>query len=156
MKAATLSELKRELNELPPKQVVELCLRLTRYKKENKELLTYLLFEADDEQAYVNAIRQEITDQFEMLNSSNIYLAKKGIRKILRMAGKFIKYSGNKQTEAEVLIHFCKELKATGIRIHRYLDLSNLYDRQLEKIRKAVATLHEDLQWDYKGEIENL
>lgn len=156
MKAATLSELKRELNELPPKQVVELCLRLAKYKKENKELLTYLLFEAGDEQTYIDAIRQEISEQFEMLNTSNMYLAKKGIRKILRMAGKFIKYSGNKQTEAEVLIHFCKELKNTGIRIHRYLDLSNLYDRQLEKIRKAVATLHEDLQLDYKGAMDEL
>ena len=37
MKAATLSEIKKELNTLPPEQLVELCLRLSKYKKENKE-----------------------------------------------------------------------------------------------------------------------
>lgn len=156
MKAATLAELKRELNELPPKQVVELCLRLTKYKKENKELLTYLLFEAHDEQQYIRNVQLEITTQFGEINTDTIYYAKKGIRKVLRMANKFIKYSGNKQTEAEVLIYYCRELKETGIALHRYTDLLNLYNRQLEKIRKAVATLHEDLQYDYLKELEEL
>ena len=48
MKASTVSELKEELKHLPPAQLLELCLRLARFKKENKELLTYLLFEAHD------------------------------------------------------------------------------------------------------------
>jgi hypothetical protein len=156
MKAATIAELKKELNELPPKQLAELCLRLTKYKKENKELLTYLLFEAHDEQQYIRNVQDEITAQFEGLNTDTTYYAKKGIRKVLRMANKYIKYSGNKQTEAEVLIHYCKELKSSGFRIHHYLDISKLYDRQLEKIRKAISSLHEDLQYDYLREIEGL
>ena len=45
MKAATINELKQELQNIPPAKVTELCLRLARFKKENKELLTYLLFE---------------------------------------------------------------------------------------------------------------
>ena len=44
MKAATIIELKQELNNTSPAIVSELCLRLARFKKENKELLTYLLF----------------------------------------------------------------------------------------------------------------
>jgi hypothetical protein len=156
MKAATIAELKKELNELPPKQVAELCLRITKYKKENKELLTYLLFEAHDEQQYIRNVQDEITAQFEEINTDTTYYAKKGIRKVLRMANKYIKYSGNKQTEAEVLIHYCKELKASGFRIHHYLDISKLYDRQLEKIRKAISSLHEDLQYDYLREMEEL
>ena len=46
MKAATLNEIKQELTNLPSTRVLDLCLRLGRFKKENKELLTYLLFEA--------------------------------------------------------------------------------------------------------------
>ncbi len=48
MKAASIQELKQELQHTSLKEITELCLRLARFKKENKELLTYLLFEASD------------------------------------------------------------------------------------------------------------
>ncbi len=56
MKAATVKEIKDELLELPQKELVELCLKLSKFKKENKELLTYQLFEAQDEQGYIRSI----------------------------------------------------------------------------------------------------
>ena len=62
MKAASMHELKDELAHLPPKKVLELCLRLARYKKENKELLSYLLFEAHDEQGFVMQVKKEIDE----------------------------------------------------------------------------------------------
>ena len=43
MKVSSLSELKKELHELPQKQLMELCLSLAKYKKDNKEFLDYLL-----------------------------------------------------------------------------------------------------------------
>ena len=60
MKAATSNELKQELQASSSKQLIELCLRLAKFKKENKELLTYLLFEANDEAAYIQSIKNEI------------------------------------------------------------------------------------------------
>lgn len=51
MKTATIAELKSELGNVPAPQLAELCIRLAKFKKENKELLTYLLFEAYDEEA---------------------------------------------------------------------------------------------------------
>ena len=56
MKAASIHELQKELKELEQKQVMELCIRLAKYKKENKEFLSYLLFEAHDEKAYIKNI----------------------------------------------------------------------------------------------------
>ena len=44
MKAATINELKSELNNIPVGQLVELCTRLARFKKENKELLQHGCF----------------------------------------------------------------------------------------------------------------
>ena len=44
-----LQHIKKEIQHLPTEQLAELMLRLARYKKENKELLTYLLFESHDE-----------------------------------------------------------------------------------------------------------
>src|SRR5687768_12314823 len=99
MQAASVSALKKELQTRSDKEVVELCMRLAKYKKENKELLSYLLFEAHDEEAYVRGVKDEIDQQFAEINKSNIFFAKKSIRKILRLTNKHIKYSGNKQTE---------------------------------------------------------
>jgi hypothetical protein len=156
MKAATLSELKKELGTLPPKDVLGICIRLAKYKKENKELLTYLLYESHDEKSYVETIKSGMDDQFEEINRSNIYYIKKTLRKILRGTSKFIKYSGHKQTEVELLIYFCFKIRNSGIPLHQSTALSNLYQRQIEKIKKAVATLHEDLQFDYGKELEPL
>ncbi len=49
MKPATLAQIKKELNMRSSDELLQLCLRLGRFKKENKELLTYLLFEAEDD-----------------------------------------------------------------------------------------------------------
>jgi len=46
-----IAEIKKELQHLDNTQLTELCLRLVRYKKENKELTGYLLFDADNERA---------------------------------------------------------------------------------------------------------
>ncbi|MEM9142481.1 MAG: hypothetical protein AAGA86_05795, partial [Bacteroidota bacterium] len=59
MKAATVAQLKKELQHRPPDELLQLCLRLARFKKENKELLTYLLFEAHDEAGYIALVKAE-------------------------------------------------------------------------------------------------
>jgi hypothetical protein len=156
MKAATVRELKNELGTVEKKELLDLCLRLSKYKKDNKELLTYLLFEAHDEQGYIESIKREIDEQMSALNRSNLYYTKKGLRKILRTAAKFIRYSGQKETAVEVLIYFCSEIKNAGISIQRSKVLTNMYEMQLKKIRTALATLHEDLQYDYMMELEQL
>jgi uncharacterized protein (DUF342 family) len=156
MKAASLKELKTELATLHPAKVQELCMHLVKYKKENKELLTYLLFEAHDEHTYIKEIKEQLNEQFESVNKNNLYLAKKTLRKILRITNKFIKYSGSKQTETELLIFFCKKIRKSGIPIRINSALGNIYLRQIQKINKALATLHEDLQYDYSEEMKLL
>ena len=156
MKAASLKLIKTELDLLHPERLKALCLHMAKFRKENKELLSYLMFEADDEQNYINEVKSEMDDLFAEINKSNLYLAKKSIRKILRIANKYIKYSGSKQTETEILIHFCNSLKNTGVSLSQNTVIGNIYIRQINKIKKAVSTLHEDLQFDYAQEVKNL
>ena len=154
MKAATLKEIKTELSTLHPVKVLNLCMHLAKYKKENKELLTYLLFEAYDEQSYIKEVKDQIDEQFEGVNKSSLYLAKKTLQKILRATNRFIKYSGSKQTEVELLIYFCKKIRKSGMPLRANTALGNLYQRQMKRINKALATLHEDLQYDYSEEMK--
>ncbi len=156
MKAATINELKQELSNNSASKLMELCLRLARFKKENKELLTYLLFEAHDTTAYIESVKQEMDLQFGAMNKTNVYFVKKTLRKILRTANKYTRYSGLPVVEIELLIYFCSTMKGLDISIHKNPVLTNIYQFQLKKINKAVATLHEDLQYDYVREIKKL
>ncbi len=156
MKAASIQDIKQELQHLNLKEVQDLCLRLAKYKKDNKELLGYLLFQSHDEESYIQAIKDEISELFTEINTSHVYFAKKSLRKILRLAGKHTKYSGNKQTEIEVLIYFCMQLKASGLAKEKNAVIHKLYLMQVKKVKKLTAALHEDLQYDYLKQLENL
>ena len=153
MNTASLQEIKKELRTLDPEKVQDLCNRLAKYKKENKELLTYLLFEAHDEHAYVENVKEELRELFKTIPASNLYLIKKTLRKILRFANKQIKYSGVKQTELELRIFFCTKIREARIPLHTGTVLFNLYQMQLKKIEAVLSKLPEDLQTDYESEM---
>lgn len=156
MKTASISEIKQELTNASSKELLELCLRVIKYKKENKELLTYLLFEAHDLPSYIENIKKEMDENFIQINQSNLYLAKKSLRKILKTTNKYIKYTASKEGETELLIYFCNKIKTSGIKINRSIALSNLYNNQIKKVAAVVETLHEDLQHDFTKEIDKL
>jgi hypothetical protein len=156
MKAASISELKQELANATQKELVALCLRLAKYKKENKELLSFLLFEANDLQEYINGVKKEIDCLFGEVNKSSLHFAKKTIRKILRITNKHIRYTASKEAEAELLIYFCTAFKKSGIKFHKSTALTNLYNAQIKKINAAIDPMHEDLAYEYKKQKEAL
>jgi hypothetical protein len=156
MKAASLNELKKELDELEAPQLKALCLRLAKFKKDNKELLTYLLFEEHDEQAYIENEKHEITEQFGEVSNLNTYYLKKSLRRILKMVNKQIRYSGLPRTELELRIHFCQQILESDMQIKKSTVLVNLYEQQLKKIHQALDKLDEDLQFDYQSQIKEL
>jgi hypothetical protein len=154
MKAATVNELKKELVELEPARVTELCLRLARFKKENKELLTFLIYESHDIPAYVREVKKDMDTEFAEMNRDNLYLTKKSLRKIIRTTNKYIRYIGNKEAEAELLIWFIVNIKKAKIPVSSSVRITNLYQNQLKKIEKTISELEEDLQYDYRKELK--
>lgn len=157
MKSATVNELRQELKDSDPDVVRELCLKLIKYKKENKELATYALFEAHDEHAYVKNITSEIEEQFsDIPRGGNTYYIKKTLRKILRFANRQIRYSGNKVSELEIRIFFCQQINEARVPKNSGTVLGNLYDQQIKKITSIVDSLEEDLQADYQSQIESI
>ncbi|MFD1294084.1 hypothetical protein ACFQ5N_09585 [Lutibacter holmesii] len=156
MKAVTVTVLKKELNNKSNSELIELCLRLSKFKKENKELLTYLLFEASYEEGYIETVKLEIDEQFELINTKTYYFIKKSVRKILRMIKKYIRYSKKKETEIELLLYFCKKMKEFKPAISRNTVLQNIQTREIETIKKKLLLVHEDLQYDYNLELQDL
>ncbi len=156
MKAVSVKELSQELLNRSPKELRDLCLRLSRFKKENKELLTYLLFESSDEESYIESVKKEIDLQFEQVNRKSPYFIKKGVRRILLNTKKYIRYSQNKKTEIDLLIYYCAGLKNFKPSIQKNKALRNMFSRQTETLREKLSQLHEDLQYDYEVEISEL
>tara|TARA_R110002124_G_scaffold107498_1_gene259935 strand:- start:5321 stop:5797 length:477 start_codon:yes stop_codon:yes gene_type:complete len=156
MKAVTVKKIKDELSYKNSKELIDLCLRLSKFKKENKELLTYLLFESSSEENYIESVKEQIDDLFDQINTNSYFYIRKSVRKILTLTKKFIRYSQKKETEVELLIYFCQKLKNFKPSINKSPRLTNTLDRQVILIQKVVGTLHEDLQYDFQQEIEGL
>ena len=153
MDSSSIATLKKEILNMPKADLVEVCLRLLKYKKENKELLHYILFESTNEQNYRLNLKNEVSEMFENVNKETVYFAKKTIRKILRFITKYCKFSEHATTQIELLIHFCEEMNSLSLKWQQHKVMINLYQSQLKKIDKLVLDLHEDLQFDYKEKI---
>jgi len=156
MKAVTIKQLKDELSHVSAIDIKQLCLHLARFKKENKELLTYLLFESHDEESFIQNLKEEVDLQFEDINTNSFFYIRKSTRKILSSIKKHIRYSKKKETEAELLLYFCKKLKTFKPSIARSTRLQNIFDTQVRMIKKAIEKLHEDLQYDFQLELDEL
>lgn len=157
MESASINRIKAELNELSQKQLVDTCIALGRYKKDNKEYLDYLLFHAHDKHGFILSVKELIDKHFNDLNTEgNLYYVKKSLRKLLRIIVKYSKYLANKNLTAELHLYFCKKFKASGIAYQKSQQLINMYEQQIKKIKTTIASLHEDLQSDYLRELDEI
>lgn len=153
MKAASVNEIKKELQTRDADELKDLCMRLAKYKKENKELLTYLLFEASSEHTYIQNVKEDLIELFLTVPKSNTYLIKKVLRKILRHLNRQVKYSGIPETELDLRIFFCVKIKEDKLPIRESGVLTNLFQQQLKKIDGLLEKLPEDLRADYNRDL---
>jgi len=150
-----LQDIKKELQHLSSLQIANLCLRLARYKKENKELLAYLLFQAENQDSFIEQVKAESGFMFSQLPVHS-YNAAKGMRKILRLLSKYNKFMGSKEAEIDLLINFCNNYVQYTDRKVTYKPMRLILTRQMEKIRTLIGKLHEDMQDDYTQEYNNM
>ena len=155
MDTASIKQLKDTLSTLGREELTGLLLRMVKFKKENKELLTFLLFEADDLDAYVYEISQEIKDEFENYRLKTAYYKRKGCRRILRILKKYIKYAADKEVEVRLLLAYVSMVAESKAFITDRV-IQKIAFRQLLLAEKSIVKLHEDLQYEYKLELEEL
>lgn len=127
----------------------EVIMRLGRFKKENKELLTYMLLYKNNEERYISEIKESMHVMFTEVNVKAAYITKKNLRKILRTINRYIKYSSEKATEIELLMFFIEEFNGLEINISKNASLQKIQTSVMTRIQKNILLLHEDLQYDY-------
>jgi hypothetical protein len=153
MKPEKLSDLKKELLNHNVHELTEICLRLAKYKKENKELLSYLLFDATEPMEYAEQVKNSLIDDFKSMQKHYFY-STKSLRKIIRLINRYAKYTGSKQVETELYMWFCSNYLIFADLRTSHKPLQGLLTRQFEKAAKLIPKLHEDLQFDYRQEFE--
>lgn len=152
MKAASIAELKKGLVRLDHGELLDAILRLARFKKDNKELLTYVLFLCHDEQAFADSLCREIDEQFSLTPNAH----KKTLRKVIRWINKCLRFTKVTETEIQVRLHFCRALRSSKTPIRSSKVVVNMYNGQLKKVRKVIEKLHEDIQREVELEIQSL
>ena len=156
MQISSVSIIKKELQHLPQEELIQLCLRLAKFKKENKELLNFTLFLEKDKDHFTALVKEDIDEQFMEINRSNFHLIKKSVRKIFRETKKQIRIASDPEVEIELLMHLCYKLKTFMPSIQNNFLLTNLFNRTLEQITKKMEKLHEDLQYDFQIKLDKL
>jgi hypothetical protein len=156
MQIPTLAQIKKELGYLPEKELIEVILELSKFSRENKSFLFFKLNEKDNPGLFVEMATEDLATEFQNARSDHYYYAKKSAQKIRRKMNKLLKLSKNKPDQIEVILFFCEQLKENGFLDHRHAVLDNLYQMQLKKAVKLIDGLHEDLQFDYEGRVEEL
>jgi hypothetical protein len=156
MNTPKLVDIKKALKHCSREELIELNIRLAKHKVENKELLHYLLFDEQNETQFVEQIKNFINDEFAEINTKNYYWMRKSIRKVLKDIKKYIRFSKNKDTEIELLLHFLAQMLQLQPDVMKDKRLRNLYERNLLMVDKKISGVHEDLQYDYQLQREKL
>ena len=155
MKPEKLSDIKKELLGRNIPELTEICLRLAKYKRENKELLNYLLYDSDEPIEYAAKVKAYLEEDFRTLQK-HYYYSTKTLRKILRLINRHAKYTASKQVELELSLWFCTNFLLYADLKTSHKPLQGLLTRQFEKISRLIPKLHEDLEFDYRNEFEEL
>ncbi len=152
MQKEKLNIIKKELAFLDKPDLIKICLRLAKHKTENKELLSFLIFNENNTESYIEDVKTLISESFKTL-PRQFYALIKGLRKLLRIVNKHLKFLAAKEHEAAILLFFCKKLIEYNFHKSRQKSLALICYRQLKRLEKAVLALHEDLQFDFEQEL---
>jgi len=156
MKPFSIRDIRSEISVMEREEVVSLCMKLAKFSTANKELLSYLLFYEQLQPSFTNELIQEIDSSFELIRANSNYLAKKSLRKVLRTIKKYSRFDPSKLMEIELRIHFCKKFIEHNFKISNDVALNNILENEIKKIKKLISQLHEDLQYDYLTDLENI
>lgn len=156
MKIPSLADIKKELQHLNEKELVEVVIDLSKFSRDNKAYLFFKLFERDNPRLFIEMVKEELDMAFMDANTKHYHLAKKSAQAIRRKLNKNLKLSKNKEAQAELILYFCEKMKLYGYLGFHHPVIDNLYKIQLGKAEKLVSGLHEDLQYDFRLMMENL
>lgn len=155
MKANSLKEIKTELTEKNKAELIQLCIKLVKLRKENKEMLSFLLFGAENVQSYIDDLKILLQNEFTLLNFPARQKLKH-IRKTLRTLKKHIRYIEHLESEIHLRLWFCQTLIDNCSHAEIRGAYQKLIQSEIRQIENKIPKLHEDLIFDSRQELEEI
>jgi hypothetical protein len=156
MNVLSISEVKKNLKHLTDDELCVIMIKLAKFKKVNKEYLSFLLLNESNESLYVEEVKEHLTELLENVNQNSIQYAKKTLRKVLRVLRQCSDFSEKDVTQLDLSVFFCNELNKLQKSIRNHSIVQGMYNREITKIDKIMKGMHEDLVADYQIEWNHL
>lgn len=157
MKSYSLNDIKKEITHLQQKDLIQLCVNVAKFKKENKDYISFILFESHNKRAYLEDVKNDIKSQIISFEGNYFkYDFKKKLRVLKSFLVRNNKYLNDKALSVEMYIFLCNELRQDGYPYMKHGEFDTFYGQQIKKISNFIATLHEDLRYDFGQQLEEL
>lgn len=156
MKIASLAEIKKELQHLSQKELIEVITDLSKFSTDNKLFLYFKLYGREQPDLFAEMVQEELINDFRNGNQRNAHYAKKSAQAIRRKLNKYLKFTKDKPTQIDLISFFCEMLYEYGYLMYRHPVIENLYLLQVGKVERLIGQMHEDLQFDYRDKVREL
>ena len=155
MDKCSIASIRKELKNLEREELVLVCLRLARYKKDNKELVSFLVFQRNEEE-FILEVKTEIHFEFTGLKLLSAFQQKKILQKSIRKINKYSKFCLSKTFDLVMFMFICQSLRDSGISLYSHTFAGTIYKKILLKASKIHSTLHEEIQGDFNEDLLHL
>lgn len=151
-----ITEIKKAINFLDEKELKTLLLDIIGFATDNKRFAYFKLNEQQDEGFFLAETKELLLQEFGKCHHTNYWTAKKLLQKLRGTLNKLIKFTKHKDQQLELIIYFCQQTEEFGYLRYRHPVIQNLFAVQLRRAESLVSKLHEDLQYDYEQQLEEL
>lgn len=143
-----LADIKQALQQATPNELRDLCVRLARFKQDNKQLLHYALFYQDRPEVFIEEVNVRLKEAVETFNYSHAYWVKKGLRKWQRQVNLLGRISGEPWVQAKLQGMYALACYEAASKVAATEVLTNLCAQATKKFYAQVAKLEADWQHD--------
>lgn len=154
MEIAGLADIRKELIHQSPDELVELVLRLARFRQDNKALAGYWLFDRQNPTEFLRQVHQALDHGFDELNFSTGYWVKKGLRKWQRQVNLYGRICGEAWMQADMQSYYVWVCLRAQKRLSDPNYLAPLLASAEKKRVTLVKKLDDDVQHDIQRQFE--
>lgn len=151
-----IAEIKKAVGFLDEKELRLLLMEIIGFSTDNKRFAYFKLHEQQDEQFFMSESKEFLLQEFFKAVNTNYWTGKKSLQKLRSTLNKLLKFTKRKDFQLELILYFCLQCKEFGYLSYRHPVIENLYTTQLRKAESLINKLHEDLQYDYEHQLEEL
>lgn len=151
-----IAEIKKAVSYLDEQELRALLMDIIGFSTDNKRFAYFKLHEQQDEQFFLVESKEFLLQEFFKAVNTNFWTGKKSLQKLRSTLNKLLKFTKRKDFQLELILYFCQQAKEFGYLSYKHPVIDNLYATQLRKAESLISKLHEDLQYDYQQQVEEL